>query len=191
MKVIYQRQIQKGNLATLTVDAKQSSTSGLSTGFTKEELRDCFTIKEGCKCDTKNKVGRLWPSYGGTRACLASRGCVDEALLSLIELSPNESDGAAAAPSDSLNFVHIVDDNDNESSESLNGNSPVAEANHESYTSDEEFEFEDTSQPQVSDKRARKSVHQASDTRDPSDDDAMAEQSCSSEEEFEFEDEYH
>ena len=111
------------------------------------------------------------------------------ALLSLIELSPDESDGAAAAPRDALNFVHIVDDNDNESSEIFNGNCPVAEANDKSYTSDEEFEFEDTSQPQVFEKRARKSVHHASDTKDPSDDDAMAEQSCSSEEEFEFEDE--
>jgi hypothetical protein len=64
LAVIYQRQIQKGNLATLTVDGEIPSFKGKGTGFTKEELRDCFTLKEGCDCDTKSKVGTQWPHYG-------------------------------------------------------------------------------------------------------------------------------
>jgi len=61
--VVYQRQIQKGNLATITVDGSSSADSS-SARFTKEELRDCFTLKEDCDCDTKRKVGKRWPEYG-------------------------------------------------------------------------------------------------------------------------------
>ncbi len=32
--------------------------------FSKEELRDCFTLKKGCDCDTKNKLGKKWTDYG-------------------------------------------------------------------------------------------------------------------------------
>lgn len=62
--VICQRQMQKGNLATLTVDGAIPKSNGASGGFTKEELRDCFTLKEACDCDTKLKIGSCWPSYG-------------------------------------------------------------------------------------------------------------------------------
>jgi hypothetical protein len=63
--VIYQRQLQKGNLVTLTVDGGPlASDVSSSTGFTKEELQDCFTLKEGCACDTKRKCGQRWPKYG-------------------------------------------------------------------------------------------------------------------------------
>jgi len=61
--VVYQRQIQKGNLATITVDGSSSAESS-SARFTKEELRDCFTLKEDCDCDTKRKVGERWAEYG-------------------------------------------------------------------------------------------------------------------------------
>lgn len=60
--VIYQRQQAKGHLATITVDGK--SCTKQSSSFTKDELRDCFTLKEGCRCDTKDKVGAQWPDYG-------------------------------------------------------------------------------------------------------------------------------
>jgi SNF2 family DNA or RNA helicase len=63
-EVIYQRQMQKGNLVTLTVDSAQPTSTGKKSGFTKEELRDCFTLKEGIDCDTKLKLGNLWPAYG-------------------------------------------------------------------------------------------------------------------------------
>ena len=62
-EVVYQRQTQKSNLATLTVDGQGSSSKKLA-GFTKEELRDCFTLKVGCACDTKRKVGKKWDDYG-------------------------------------------------------------------------------------------------------------------------------
>ena len=63
--VIFQRQIQKGNLAILTVDGSiAKSESRTTTGFTKEELEECFTLKEECPCDTKRKIGDAWPSYG-------------------------------------------------------------------------------------------------------------------------------
>lgn len=66
-EVIYQRQTQKGNLATITVDGS-SSADASSARFSKEELRDCFTLKEDCDCDTKRKVGKQWPEYG--KSCL-------------------------------------------------------------------------------------------------------------------------
>ena len=55
-EVILQRQITKGSLAVL-------DTTKSSEKFTKEELADCFTLKE-CACDTKKKVGKTWPDYG-------------------------------------------------------------------------------------------------------------------------------
>jgi hypothetical protein len=61
--VVYQRQIQKGNLATITVNGS-STTDSSSARFTKEELKDCFTLKEDCDCDTKRKIGKRWPEYG-------------------------------------------------------------------------------------------------------------------------------
>lgn len=61
--VVYQRQLQKGSLTTITVDGPPSAATS-SAKFTKEELRDCFTLKEDCDCDTKRKVGKLWPDYG-------------------------------------------------------------------------------------------------------------------------------
>lgn len=63
-KVIYQRQTQKNNLASFS-DGKASSkiNSKKSTRFTPEELRDCFTLKENCACDTKRKIGGLWKEY--------------------------------------------------------------------------------------------------------------------------------
>ena len=62
--VICQRQIQKGNLATLAVDTGgKNSKKQVLDKFTKEELRDCFTLKD-IDCDTKVKLGDRWPSYG-------------------------------------------------------------------------------------------------------------------------------
>ena len=93
-EVVYQRQTQKQNLSTLTVDAKGSSKK--SAGFTKEELQDCFTLKGHCSCDTKRKVGNKWNEYEGAES-LRDEGCTDAALLSVAE----ECRGV-------LGFVHIV-----------------------------------------------------------------------------------
>lgn len=93
-EVIYQRQTQKENLSTMTVDGAQGSTGK----FTKEELVDCFTLKEDCDCDTKDKVGKQWPEYEGFESLL-EEGCVDQPLLDI-----------ASKMSNVLSFVHIVDD---------------------------------------------------------------------------------
>ena len=95
-EVIYQRQQQKGNLATITVNG--ASCTQQSAGFTKEELKDCFTLKEGCDCETKIKIGNRWPSYTGA-AALEEQGCVDQSLLTIAH---NESE--------TLRHVHIVTD---------------------------------------------------------------------------------
>jgi SNF2 family DNA or RNA helicase len=71
-EVVFQRQIHKGNLASITVDGSSSMKKN-SSGFTKEELRDCFTLKEGCACDTKRKLGSKWPEYGKRPVWLAPR----------------------------------------------------------------------------------------------------------------------
>ena len=62
--VIYQRQMQKNNLATLAMDSKALSRKKNTNHFTKEELQDCFTLKEDCDCDTKEKIGSHWIDYG-------------------------------------------------------------------------------------------------------------------------------
>ena len=37
-----------------------------SERFTKEELADCFALKDGT-CDTKQKLGKTWLDYGNLR----------------------------------------------------------------------------------------------------------------------------
>jgi len=96
-EVIYQRQSQKGNLATLTVDGRSGQNT---TGrFTKEEISDCFTLKD-CDCDTKRKLGSQWAVYDGSES-LSLQGCVDEPLINVAE-----------SLSETLAFVHIVDDDE-------------------------------------------------------------------------------
>ncbi len=56
-EVIYQRQVQKGLL-----DSKNRKSN--NSGFTDDELKDCFTLKENCDCDTKRKMGNKWDDYG-------------------------------------------------------------------------------------------------------------------------------
>lgn len=136
-EVIYQRQSQKGGLANLTVDAeskgkgrKGKENSKSSAKFTKEELEDCFTLKD-CACDTKQKVGKRWPAYDGADD-LRTLGCCDEPLLSVAE-----------SMADTLRFIHIVDDD--ESEQSLNNDSEVdTESSDEAgnlESSDSENEF--------------------------------------------------
>jgi len=97
-----QRQIQKGSLATVTMDRSQKSNM---TGerLNTDELRDCFTLKdERCTCDTRQKVEN-WPDYDG-RPSLISQGCQDTVLLAVAaKEDANDS---------SLSFVHIVKDDD-------------------------------------------------------------------------------
>jgi SNF2 family DNA or RNA helicase len=92
-EVICQRQIQKGNLASQAVDSKKG---GL--GFSKEELKDCFTLKH-VACDTKTKLGNSWPNYEGPESIVA-QGCNDSPLLLVASSSPE------------LVFVHVVDDSE-------------------------------------------------------------------------------
>jgi SNF2 family DNA or RNA helicase len=92
-EVICQRQIQKENLASRAVDSKKG---GL--GFSKEELKDCFTLKY-VSCDTKTKMGSSWPSYEGPNSIVAN-GCDDAPLLQV------------ASTSSELVFVHVADDSE-------------------------------------------------------------------------------
>lgn len=97
-EVIYQRQLQKGNLAKLANDGGSKMIDKDSSSFTKDELRDCFTLKRSSKCDTKQKLGSKWSDYAGD-STLRSHGCEDEPLLEICE------DYA-------LTFVHIVDNDE-------------------------------------------------------------------------------
>ena len=59
--------MQKGNLATIAVDAQTTTKKQKKQkfgGFSDEELRDCFTLKENCISDTKTKLGNKWFDYG-------------------------------------------------------------------------------------------------------------------------------
>ena len=57
-EVILQRQLLKQGLSKLTVD----SSEGSDAKFSKEELAECFDLKENCICDTKIKLGTNWPT---------------------------------------------------------------------------------------------------------------------------------
>ncbi|KAL7454581.1 hypothetical protein ACHAWC_007180, partial [Mediolabrus comicus] len=105
-EIIYQRQIQKGNLAKIANDGGSKKASSANASFTKEELRDCFTLKEGIKCDTKKKLGRKWIDYNGADS-LRDLGCIDEPLL-----------GVCDDKAETLSFVHLVDDDEEEATTS-------------------------------------------------------------------------
>lgn len=97
-EVIYQRQMQKGTLAKMADGGGNArAKGGGGAHFSKEELRDCFALKEGCKCDTQRKLGDKWSDYHGALS-LTSQGCRDGPLLGVIE-----ADNDAA-----LTFVRVV-----------------------------------------------------------------------------------
>ncbi len=100
-EIIYQRQTQKGNLAKIANDGGSKKGSSTNASFTKEELRDCFTLKEGCKCDTKTKLGNKWSDYNGADS-LRDDGFADAPLL-----------GVCEDKADTLSFVHVVDEDAN------------------------------------------------------------------------------
>jgi hypothetical protein len=96
--VICQRQMKKGTLAELTVDNDDKFKKGVSSRLNSDELRDCFTLKESCACDTRNKISG-WPDYDG-KDSLLSQECPDSALIAV---SSNCTIGLSP-----LAFVHIV-----------------------------------------------------------------------------------
>lgn len=91
-EVIYQRQSAKGNLSDMAVDGKRASSA---KGFTKEELADCFTLKEHCRCDTKRKLGKRWPEYTGA----SSLKSTDAVLLDVAE-----------SMKEKIGHIHLVQD---------------------------------------------------------------------------------
>lgn len=94
-EVMFQRQTQKNNLDTI---ATNKSSKNKSHRFTDEELRDCFTLKEKCMCDTKDKIGKDWEDYEGFQSLLNK--CIeDKPLLSL-----------ARKKADVISYVHLVQD---------------------------------------------------------------------------------
>lgn len=132
--VIFQRQTQKGNLALLANDGGHPSKgrSQKCASFTPEELRDCFTLKQGCKCDTKNKLGKKWNDYSGVSS-LHAQGCTDQPLLAVCEDLV-----------DTLSFVRVVDDES--ATENVgpsacdDSSSAVLEGDFESSSEEEEFD---------------------------------------------------
>ena len=153
-EVIYQRQHQKGYLSTITVDG--ASCTNQSAGFTKEELKDCFTLKENCDCETKIKVGDRWPDYSGATG-LEDEGCTDQPILTVaknqrsvlrfihIVNEPLEVDNICFDPKE----LGLSDDNSDNEDEFMNKeNEEKAKFNsssetESSSTSGEEAEFED------------------------------------------------
>lgn len=111
-EVILQRQMQKGSIASRTVDKESHHTL---SSFSKQDLRDCFTLKEGPtyyhnSCDTKQKVGSLWPNYAGPSSLEA---CKDIVLLRTL-----------AKAASSITFVHHLTQ---ETAQKAMANQPVQE----------------------------------------------------------------
>jgi DNA repair and recombination protein RAD54 and RAD54-like protein len=123
-EVIYQRQIQKGGLSSLTVDA---GSTAHDAKFSKEEIKDCFTLKENCQCDTKLKMGKSWCEYSGAD-CI---DCDDPPLLEV-----------AKSCKDTLSFVHIVEETEAAvHADSSNTLSASKSADLDSSSDDEEFDL--------------------------------------------------
>lgn len=136
-EIVFQRQEQKTNLATMTVDVTNTDDSGI--GFTDAELRDCFTLKEDTCCDTKTKMKSLWPEYNGRNSLLA-QGCLNPEILTLCDTCP-----------DVLRHVHVcsddtrstADDDDDDTSTNLDYRSAYQVENEPPVdSSDEEYEFD-------------------------------------------------
>lgn len=76
-EVILQRQLHKGNLSKNVVDDGESNEKGVGSKLSKEELKDCFTLKLSTACDTNDKLGGSWGS--GSKDAWA--GEVEDAAL--------------------------------------------------------------------------------------------------------------
>ena len=72
-EVMFQRQIQKGNLANAAFDGKHGSS------FSNEDLQACLFLSDS-PCDTKSKIGQDWTDYDGPET-LEELGCEDQPLL--------------------------------------------------------------------------------------------------------------
>jgi hypothetical protein len=120
--------VQKGNLAS-TVQG-----GGTSTRFSKDELKDCFSLKK-CTSDTKRKISH-WPSYDGASS-LEELGCTDVPLVHIAETL-----------AETLGYVRIVEDADcvdpSQEASLLHADEPAASPtlSSDQYDSDEEEEFE-------------------------------------------------
>lgn len=126
-EVICQRQIQKGNL--FASDPSESR----KISFTKQELKDCFTLKENCDCDTKRKIGNKWPEYTGYQG-------EDQPLRTV-----------ASDSSTPLIFIHHVVEDSKETFK-MNNIENASLPDDDSSDEEEEFEFEDlpfTAKPQA------------------------------------------
>jgi hypothetical protein len=115
---MFQRQTQKNNLYTI---AANKTSKSKSHRFTDEELRDCFTLKERCMCDTKEKIGKDWEAYGEFiyQVNLTIIGilplliiCLEEGLQSLVKKCVKDKPLLALArdKADVISYVHLVQD---------------------------------------------------------------------------------
>lgn len=104
-----QRQIQKGALATMTMDRLQTKQNGKGNEgdcLSAEEVRDCFTLKDTANSDTKAKIGKDWPDYSGRRS-LISQNCNDTVLLGVVaRKSSVEATESGTEPL--ISYVYIV-----------------------------------------------------------------------------------
>jgi DNA repair and recombination protein RAD54 and RAD54-like protein len=144
-EIICQRQIQKGGLVSMTVDAdnqydgcKSKSAQSTQSKFSAEEIRDCFTLKEGCDSDTKRKVGSKWHDYND-KDDLVQQGCVDPVLLEVAAKDPSKA---------TLSYVHVVTEEDADiddgeaENESMEDDDEKSGDNNDS-DDEEEFEFDE------------------------------------------------
>lgn len=165
-EIIYQRQLQKGVLASVTVDGRQ----GQKASFSPEELKECMTLKGNTKSDTKDKMGNSWPE--SDESTLANNLEAGEPTVQLLE-------------SGVLTFVHVVNEElalrtTEELQKAIQEDSVPSdsEGSYSSYTSEEEFAVAPVS------KRAKKSVPQPVDYGDDASTTEIAD--SGDEEEFEF-----
>lgn len=128
-EVIYQRQMQKGNLSKM---ANDGGSKQISSSFSNEELRDCFTLKKDCKCDTKRKLGKKWNDYDGVSS-LHSQGIMDEPLIGI-------------CGGDTLTFVHVVDDEEEDKATSASANDDGDDNEEDEVSSEEDDMLSESSE---------------------------------------------
>jgi len=131
LQVILQRQAVKRNLSTAIHNEALNGSV-----FSSEELRDCFTVKLNCRCDTNKKLGDKWGAYIGVETLLANK-CDDDVLIKI-----EKEDGSP------ITFLHEVIDTSFafEYQEGVHGSPAesltVKKPRFDDYSSDSEFEFE-------------------------------------------------
>lgn len=137
-EIIYQRQLQKGTLASVTVDGREDEIAK----FSSDELKEAMTYKSNTQSDTKDKMGAAWGDFDGS-------------IVS-----------GELAESDLVTFAHLVDEEVAQKRSDKAQQSLDQGDNYASDTSEEEFDYGDESPFKATGKKRGSKTAALSDSSD-------------------------